>query len=107
MKKLRARLPHMLEAVNPVDAAGPLRDDYEDIIIDSVGLVAGDPNVAITAHEIYITDVIDTRSPQADAALTMARKIEGVVQVVDDLSVASAAPTPEIRSGGASRAGWM
>jgi acyl-CoA synthetase (NDP forming) len=72
--KLRARLPHMLEAVNPLDAAGPLRDDYNDIIIDCVGHVTGDPNVAIVGHEIYITDKVAEDSPQADAATTMAER---------------------------------
>jgi len=72
--KLRARLPHMLEAVNPLDAAGPLREDYNDIIIDCVGHVTGDPNVAIVGHEIYITDKVAEDSPQADAATTMAER---------------------------------
>ncbi|MEM7123297.1 MAG: acetate--CoA ligase family protein [Pseudomonadota bacterium] len=88
-KKLRGRLPHMLEAVNPVDAAGPLRDDYEDIIIDSVGLVAGDPNVAITAHEIYITDTIDADTPQADAALTMAERFGKPFIVINSFGTTS------------------
>ncbi len=88
-KKLRARLPHMLEAVNPLDAAGPLRDDYEDIIIDSVGYVAGDPNVAITAHEIYITDAIDDESPQADAALTMAERFGKPFIVINSFGTTS------------------
>jgi acyl-CoA synthetase (NDP forming) len=72
--KLRQRLPHMLEAVNPLDAAGPLREDYNDIIIDCVGHVTGDPNIAIVGHEIYITDHVSEDSPQADAATEMAER---------------------------------
>lgn len=88
-KKLRARLPHMLEAVNPLDAAGPLRDDYEDIIIDSVGFVAGDPNVAITAHEIYITDAIAEDSPQAEAAPAMLDRFEKPFIVLNSFGTTS------------------
>ncbi len=88
-KKLRARLPHMLEAVNPLDAAGPLRDDYEDIIIDSVGYVAGDPNAAITAHEIYMTDTIADDSPQAEAALTMAERFGKPFIVINSFGTTS------------------
>ena len=72
--RLRARLPHMLEAVNPLDAAGPLREDYNDIIIDCVAHVTSDPNVAIVGHEIYMTDKVAEDSPQADAATTMAER---------------------------------
>lgn len=85
-EKLRDRLPHMLEAVNPLDAAGPLRDDYHDIIVDCVAHVAADPNAALIAHEIYITDAYDKVSPQAEAAATMMDRFDKPFVVINSFS---------------------
>ena len=57
VKRLRERLPHGLEAVNPLDAAGPLTDDYLSVFVDCVDCIAEDPNTALIAQEIYATDV--------------------------------------------------
>ena len=85
-EKLRARLPHMLEAVNPLDAAGPLRDDYHDIIIDCVAHVVDDPNAALIAHEIYITDQYNKDSPQTEAAATLMDRFEKPFVVINSFS---------------------
>lgn len=57
VERLRHRLPHGLEPVNPLDAAGPITDDYLQVFVDSVDYIAEDPNTALLAQEIYATDV--------------------------------------------------
>ena len=57
VKRLRKRLPHGLEPVNPLDAAGPLTDDYLQVFVDCVDYIAEDPNTAFIAQEIYATDL--------------------------------------------------
>ena len=85
-EKLRDRLPHMLEPVNPLDAAGPLRDDYDDIIVDCVAHVAGDASAALIAHEIYITDRFDEDSLQIEAAATMMDRFAKPFVVINSFS---------------------
>ena len=57
LERLRERLPYGLEAINPLDAAGPLTDDYLPIFVDCVDYIAEDRNTALIAQEIYATDV--------------------------------------------------
>ena len=48
--RLAARLPHGLEAVNPVDAAGPLSADFARVFRDCLGYLMDDPGTAIGLH---------------------------------------------------------
>ena len=57
VEQLSDRLPHGLEPVNPLDAAGPITDDYLQVFVDCVDYMAEDPNTALLAQEIYATDV--------------------------------------------------
>ena len=57
VEQLRDRLPYGLEPINPLDAAGPLTDDYLSVFVDCVDYFADDPNTALIAQEIYATDV--------------------------------------------------
>ncbi len=61
--KLRERLAFGLAPVNPLDAAGPVNEDYESAIVDSLRLLADDPNVAMVLHELYTSDTREFRSP--------------------------------------------
>ncbi len=65
-QKLKQRLPLGLEAVNPLDAAGPFTDDYAEVFRDTVRYIMEDPNVAIGVFEfearddfIYMPDLIE------------------------------------------------
>ncbi|MEH6347547.1 MAG: acetate--CoA ligase family protein [Bermanella sp.] len=65
-RKLKERLPLGLEALNPLDAAGPFTDDYAEVFRDTVRYIMEDPNVAIGVFEfearddfIYMPDLIE------------------------------------------------
>ena len=53
---LRRTLAHGLEAVNPLDAAGPLDDSFAARLHDASVTLARDPGVALVAHELFVTD---------------------------------------------------
>ena len=66
VKKLEKRLPLGLEAVNPLDAAGPFTDDFSEVFRDTVRYIMEDPSVAIGVFEfearddfIYMPDLIE------------------------------------------------
>ena len=54
--RLAARLPHGLEAVNPVDAAGPLSADFARVFRDCLGYLMDDPGTAIGLFEFEARD---------------------------------------------------
>ncbi|MGB0940955.1 MAG: acetate--CoA ligase family protein [Marinomonas sp.] len=56
MNKLKQRLPLGLEAVNPLDAAGPFTPDYAEVFRDSVRYIMEDPNVAVGVFEFEARD---------------------------------------------------
>lgn len=53
---LRDTLAFGLEAINPLDAAGPLSDDFVDRFNKASLTLAHDPNVALMAHELFADD---------------------------------------------------
>jgi acyl-CoA synthetase (NDP forming) len=64
--KLKERLPLGLEALNPLDAAGPFTDDYAEVFRDTVRYIMEDPSVAMGVFEfearddfIYMPDLIE------------------------------------------------
>lgn len=73
VSQLSARLPHGLEPVNPLDAAGPITDDYVSVFADCLDIVARDANTALIAQEIYATD-IQSGYGMLDAAKQMPNK---------------------------------
>lgn len=54
--KLEKRLPLGLEALNPLDAAGPFTPDYAEVFRDSVRYIMEDPNVAVGVFEFEARD---------------------------------------------------
>ena len=54
--KLRERLPHGLEPVNPLDAAGSFTADYAQVFRDCVRYIMSDPAVAIGVFEFEARD---------------------------------------------------
>ena len=54
--KLRARLPFALEAVNPLDAAGPIQSGFGDIFRDCLHLMMNNADTAIGAFEFDARD---------------------------------------------------
>ncbi len=54
--KLAARLPHGLDPVNPLDAAGSFTPDYANVFRDCVQYIMQDPNVAIGVFEFEARD---------------------------------------------------
>ena len=56
LDKLKKRLPLGLEALNPLDAAGPFTPDYAEVFRDSVRYVMEDPNVAVGVFEFEARD---------------------------------------------------
>jgi acyl-CoA synthetase (NDP forming) len=65
---LRKRLYFGLEAVNPLDAAGLYNEDLGEVIGGCLDILAGDPNVAIVAHEYFSTDTTEGVAGIAEAA---------------------------------------
>ncbi|WP_370299080.1 acetate--CoA ligase family protein, partial [Pontibacterium sp.] len=64
--KLAARLPHGLDPVNPLDAAGSFTPDYANVFRDCVHYIMEDPQVAVGVFEfeardefIYMPDLIE------------------------------------------------
>jgi acyl-CoA synthetase (NDP forming) len=53
---IQARLPTGLEASNPLDAAGPLREDFAPVFADCLRLLMEDANTAIGAFEFDLRD---------------------------------------------------
>jgi acyl-CoA synthetase (NDP forming) len=49
--RLEARLPPGLEAINPVDAAGPITGDFAGVFRDALHTLMDDPNVAMSLFE--------------------------------------------------------
>src|SRR5262249_25954545 len=73
--RLRARLPHGLEAANPLDAAGPLRADYADIFRDCLQILMDDPDTAIGAFQLGVRDDFRYMPARLEAAgATAARR---------------------------------
>ncbi len=65
-RKLKERLPLGLEALNPLDAAGPFTEDYAEVFRDTVRYIMEDPSVAIGVFEfearddfIYMPDLVE------------------------------------------------
>lgn len=56
ISKLEKRLPLGLDAVNPLDAAGPFTPDYAEVFRDSVRYIMEDPNVAVGVFEFEARD---------------------------------------------------
>ena len=56
VERLRERIAYGLEPTNPLDAAGPLNDDYAASMVDALHILEADPNVAMLAQEIFLTD---------------------------------------------------
>ena len=56
VRQLRDRMAFGLEPVNPLDAAGPLDENFESGMIDALHILDADPNVAMVAHELFATD---------------------------------------------------
>ena len=54
--KLAARLPHGLDPVNPLDAAGSFTPDYANVFDDCIRYLMADPDVAIGAFEFEARD---------------------------------------------------
>lgn len=54
--RLRSFLPPMLEAVNPLDAAGPLDDGFADVIGNGIDALAQDPGTAALFVELHADD---------------------------------------------------
>jgi acyl-CoA synthetase (NDP forming) len=54
--KLAARLPHGLDPVNPLDAAGSFTPDYAGVFRDCVRHLMEDPNVALGVFEFEARD---------------------------------------------------
>ena len=75
VERLRETLPYGLEAVNPLDAAGPLREDYVQIIVDTTNIIADDPGCALVAHEIYGSDLYFTFPQLFEAAKQMTQRL--------------------------------
>ena len=63
VQRLRERMAFGLEPVNPLDAAGPLDENFESRMIDALHTLDADPNVAMVAHELFATD-LGAYSPQ-------------------------------------------
>ena len=63
VQRLRERMAFGLEPVNPLDAAGPLDENFESHMIDALHTLDADPNVAMVAHELFATD-LGAYSPQ-------------------------------------------
>ncbi len=53
---LRDTLAFGLEAINPLDAAGPLTEDFVERFNKVSLTLAQDPNVALMAHELFVDD---------------------------------------------------
>ena len=56
IEALKARLDFGLEPVNPLDAGGLYNENVGRVMGDCLGILEGDPGVAILAHEYYTTD---------------------------------------------------
>jgi len=56
LDKLNKRLPLGLDAINPLDAAGPFTPDYAEVFRDSVRYIMEDPNVAVGVFEFEARD---------------------------------------------------
>ncbi|MFO0998651.1 MAG: acetate--CoA ligase family protein [Alphaproteobacteria bacterium] len=54
--RIQARLPTGLEVSNPLDAAGPLHDDFGQVFADCLALLMADRNTAIGAFEFDLRD---------------------------------------------------
>ncbi len=54
--RIQARLPTGLEASNPLDAAGPLREDFAHVFADCLRLLMDDEDTAIGAFEFDLRD---------------------------------------------------
>jgi len=54
--RLRESLAFGLEAINPLDAAGPLSEDFVGRVNDVSLTLARDPNIALVAHELFLDD---------------------------------------------------
>jgi len=55
-ERLARRLPHGLEAANPLDCAGPLRADFAEVFIESLKLLIDDPATAVLGFEFEVRD---------------------------------------------------
>jgi len=56
VSKLQGRLPHGLDPVNPLDAAGSFTEDYAGVFRDCVRYIMEDPNVAVGVFEFEARD---------------------------------------------------
>lgn len=54
--RLKGFLPPMLEPVNPLDAAGPLNDAFNDVIAQGMDTLADDPGTAALFVEVHADD---------------------------------------------------
>ena len=87
VERLRARLPHGLEAVNPLDAAGPMDEDHGPLIVDCMHMLADDPGCAIIAHEIYGDDVGFSFPEVVEAARAMPKRTAKPYVVLNSFAV--------------------
>lgn len=91
--KLEARLPHGLEAANPLDAAGPLRPDYADVFKDCLQILMGDPGTAIGAFEFEVRDDFVYMPALLDTAEAMATRTDKPFFVLNSFSAAQNSQT--------------
>jgi acetate---CoA ligase (ADP-forming) len=70
-EKIQKRLPAGLEASNPLDAAGPLNEDFPKVFDDCLRHLMADPDVAIGAFEFDLRDAYLYMPGMLDAALAV------------------------------------
>ena len=54
--RLKTFLPPILEPVNPLDAAGPLNESFNDVIAEGMDTLAADPGTAALFVEVHADD---------------------------------------------------
>ena len=79
-------LPHTLEADNPLDAAGPVTDDYEAAFREGLGAIMSDPDTGLGWFEFDATDHFRPMPGYLDVAKEAAAATDKPLLVVNSAS---------------------
>ena len=86
---LDAHLGIGLEAVNPLDAAGPFNEHLGSAIGQCAGILERDPGVAILAHEYFCTDRLEGLPEIGEAARQIGRESDKPYVLISSLAAAN------------------
>ena len=86
LTRIADHLPHTLEADNPLDAAGPVTDDYEAVFREGLGAIMDDPDTALGWFEFEATDRFQPIPAYLDIAKEAAAASDKPLLVVNSAS---------------------